>query len=238
MNWAQNRLKELNFSKGGGDMTEKKNFRNFQLLCMAFVAFFIAPVVIADTMLIHSLPFPTSISETATIYQRTDSLLPYSLGALSLFALSYALVYSHTFIWDKVFPLGMAIGFTMVAFQPCVSPYLIQDHIGVFGLSHFWSNVIHYAGALVGFGSFIGWITICFMRSDKAKSEQTPEKKIRNNIYTTLGILMISCLSLFPLYLIGWLDDSFAIVMWIEIGMLSFGSIACAVKSGLMFKDT
>ena len=39
----------------------------------------------------------------------------------------------------------------------CGSDYVIQDKVGVLGLSKFVSNIVHSIGALVGFGSLLIW---------------------------------------------------------------------------------
>ena len=160
--------------------------------------------------------------------------MPIALGALALFAATYAIVYSHVSVWDKIFPLGMTFGFLAVACQPCSSPYIVLDRVGVFKQTPFWSDVIHYTGAIAGFASLILWIAVCFTMSDKKRENRTPQKIIRNNIYIVLSVAMTSCLLMLPMYLLGWFGKEFAIVLWIEAGMLVFGSFALTVKSGVI----
>lgn len=211
-----------------------KEFRNFQLLCMAWVSLLISPVVTVVTMGVYRLPFPTSISETATIANQSAVILPFALGALALFALSYCIKYSYADKLDKAMTACMAFGFTLVAMQPVYSIYMAQEFVGLFGLNHLWTNIFHYAGALIGFGAFIVWVLICFKKSNKRRSNQTPEKIIRNRWYTALGWAMVASLLLIPLRLVG---VEFALVMWLEILILTFGGIACLIKSGFILAD-
>lgn len=215
----------------------KQQFRNIQLIIMGFVAVLIGPLVLALTTFVYGLPFLGSISESATIANQVAPVLPFCLGMLAIFALSYSKVYAYDNKLDKVLPFLMFIGFTLVAAQMCNSDYIIQERIGVFGLTPFLSNIVHSIGALLGFGSLILWVLLCFTESDKTIEEQTPEKRIRNKLYYSMGILMSFSIILFLLNIIGAFKPEFPIIFVTEVIILTLGGIACMVKGGLFLKD-
>jgi mannose/fructose/N-acetylgalactosamine-specific phosphotransferase system component IID len=94
-------------------------------------------------MVVHGLPMLNSISESGTIPNAVSPILPFALGSLALFVLNYSLkyayanhkealsqmrkrndiicIYSFRRRLDKVFPILMAVGFTIVAMQMCSS---------------------------------------------------------------------------------------------------------------------
>ncbi len=217
-------------------MNEKARLRNIQLEIMGFVSLLIGPLVLFVTMAVYGLPFLNSISESATIANQSAPLLPLALGMLAIFALGYSLTSSYTKA-DKILPMLMFLGFVLVALQPCSSPYITQSHVGAFGLTPAVSNIVHTFGALVGFGSLIFWIMFCFTKSNLPKKERTKEKKWRNNIYFTLGSLMLLSISLFLFNALGFFGTNFPIVYVTEVVMLTFGGIACVLKGGLFLKD-
>ncbi|MDR0314456.1 MAG: hypothetical protein LBH71_00705 [Oscillospiraceae bacterium] len=217
-------------------MNTKKSFRRFQLKAMGFTAILIGPVVLFATTVIYHLPFPSSISETATIANRTDAILPFCLGALSLFSLTYAIAHAYERI-DKILMTGMFSGFTAVALQMCKSPYIESEQVGVLGLSPDTSNILHCSGAVIGFGCMILWIMLCFTKSDKTRAAQTKEKRLRDTCYFWLGTIMVLSLCMFIYNSIGWLGNEFPVVFVTECLMLTFGGIACLIKGGLFFTD-
>jgi hypothetical protein len=203
---------------------------------MGLIAILIAPVTWFFVYVVYGLPFPQSISETATIGGRTDSLLPLGLGALALFSVSYALVYAHDRL-DKLLPLGMFFGFILVAVQPCASPYIISERVGIFGIPMFWSNAVHCAGAFAGFGSMLLWVLLCFTKSNVDKEKQTREKHIRDNWYFALSLLMMFSLVLFVFDKFGAFTEGFPTTFWAEAFMLTFGGLACLIKGGQFLGD-
>ena len=219
---------------------EKKSvettFRRFQLIIMGFVAIFIGPLVLFTTSVTYGLCFPSSISETATIANRSGAILPFCLGALALFALTYAVVYAYEGI-DKIFTSGMAAGFTMVAMQMCSSKYVTVSRVGLFGVSPQVSDILHVIGAIVGFGSMIFWVMLCFRKSDRRKDRQTSEKQKRNRLYFYSGIGMIASLGLFLLNATGIFGEKFPVVFLAECAMLWIGGFSCLVKGGFILKD-
>ena len=214
----------------------KKSFRCFQLKAMGLVAIFIGPVVLFVTTVTYHFPFPSSISETATIANRTDSILPFCLGALALFSLTYALVHAYDRM-DQILLIGMFCGFTVAALQMCKSPYIEAPRVGVLGVSKSMSNLLHCVGAFVGFGCMIVWVMLCFTKSDQTKDTQTKEKKLRDSCYFWLGTIMTLSLFLFACNLIGWIGNDFPVVFVAECLILTSGGMACLIKGGVFFRD-
>jgi hypothetical protein len=218
-------------------MSAKDTYRCFQLKVMGWIAIILPPLAILLVMAVHGLPFPMSISETATIAWRTDFLLPLCLGALAIFSLTYCIEYSYNNTLEKILTASMFAGFLIVAVQICASPYIEAYNIGLLGVSQRVSHIIHCIGAVGGFGALILWVLLCFTKSDKPKKEQTSEKRARNEIYRALGVCMIASLLLFAFDMFGLFGVDFPIVFVTEWVMLTFGGIACLLKGGLFFKD-
>ena len=216
-------------------MSDRKSFRCSQLKMLGWVAILIGPATALAVSLIHGYDFPDSISQTATVIDKTVSLLPFALGALSLFSLSYSLTHAYD-IWDRVLTVLMCIGFTIVAFQPCASSYLVSELVGVFAISQTYSGWVHNTGALIGFGSMILWV-LRFTKSDKVKSEWTKEKRLRNKWYFGLSLLMTFALVLFIFDIAGAFVSDFPIVFWVECFVLVPCGVSCLIKGGLFFRD-
>jgi len=214
----------------------KMSFRRFQLIIMGFIAIFIGPLVLFTASVTYGECFPDSISETATMANTVGEILPFCLGALALFALTYAIVYAYD-LFDKIFTAGMALGFTLVAMQMCASDFVKVDRVGLLGVLPKVSATLHSAGAIAGFGSMIFWIMLCFRKSDRRKDHRTKEKNIRNNIYFYSGIAMIASLSLFVINETGVFGEKFPVVFVAECAMLFIGGIACLIKGGFILKD-
>jgi len=110
---------------------------------MAAIAFILPVLAFFLVYVVYGLPFPQSISETATITHVSDYLLPLCLGALALFALTYSIRYSYDKGLDRILPFIMFIGFLLVAVQQCASPYITAERIGLFYLTPAQSHIIH-----------------------------------------------------------------------------------------------
>jgi hypothetical protein len=218
-------------------MSTKTTYRCFQLKVMGLIAIALPPIAIILVMLIHGLPFPMSISETATIAAKSDFLLPLCLGAFSIFSLTYCIEYSYNHRLDKILTALMFIGFLLVAVQICESPYIETDRIGLFGVSRQVSHLIHCIGAIGGFGAMIFWVLLCFTRSDKSKENQTVQKRIRNSIYSWLGIGMIVSLLIFIINMTGLFGGNFPVVFVTEWVMLTFGGAVCLIKGKMFLRD-
>ncbi len=216
--------------------TSIKGFRSFQLVLIGFLALFIAPVTMLITTMVYRYPVLGSISESATISNQVAPVLPFGLGALALFSLSYAIKHKYDMM-DTILTSGMCGGFTIVAMQMCESPYIDQDRIGILGISEAASNMLHGAGAVIGFGCMILWIILCFRKSNKVKREQTRQKVNRNKLFMGLGIGMISSLSVFMFDIAGIVPEGFPTLFITEFLMLELGGIACLIKGGLILRD-
>ncbi len=203
---------------------------------MGFVALSLGPLTLFATMFVYRLPFLHSISESATIANQVSPLLPYCLGALALFSLTYAIMHRYNDL-DAMLTGCMFAGFTAVAMQMCRSPYITEDKVGLLGLSERVSNMVHDAGAIIGFGSMILWILMCFKQSDVPAAKRTREKRLRNNAYTALGMAMLASLLLFLLKDEGLFAPDFPMLFIVECLMLTFGGLACLLKGGFMLKD-
>ncbi len=205
-------------------------------MVMGIIALLIGPVTLFVTKVIYGLPFLTSISESGTIANKVSPILPYCLGALALFSLTYAIKHNYGRL-DKFFTGGMFVGFTAVTMQMCASPYIQDNRVGILGISESISNIIHEVGAIVGFGCMILWILVGFRKSDKPKALWTAEKKKRNKIYAALGSGMIASLLFFIFKGLGVFEPNYPVVFIAECLMLTFGGLACLVKSGAVVGD-
>lgn len=217
-------------------MTDKGSLRKTQLIIMGFVALAIAPIVAIVTMVVYGLPFPNSISETGTIANQVSPILPFILGMLAIFSLSYSIVYAYSKA-DSISTAGMFIGFTIVALQMCGSSYVNVPQVGILGVSKEVSAFLHSAGALIGFGSLLYWIIFCFTKSNLPPGLRTKEKQIRNKIYYAAGGTIAICIILFILDVVGILNTDFPIIFWLEAIVLTFCGIACIIKGELILKD-
>lgn len=211
--------------------TSKNNMYNRQLFIMGILAIIIAPVCLFDTVFIYNLPFLNSISESGTVANQTSPILPIILGALAIFGLSYKSKWNSK--GDNLCTKIMAIGFLLVAIQMCGSDYVIQDKVGVLGLSKELSNIVHSIGALIGFGSLLIWQAFFFTKSGINK---TKEKLIRNKIYYTCSLLSVIGIMLF---ILGSIFNMNHYVFWAEFILLTLAGISCIIKSEILpiFKD-
>lgn len=211
--------------------TTKNNMYNRQLFIMGLLAIIIAPLVLFDTVIVYKLPFLNSISESGTIANQTSPILPIILGALAIFGLSYKSKWNSR--GDTLCTKVMAIGFLFVAMQMCGSDYVIQNRVGVLGLSKEISNVVHSIGALIGFGALLIWQMFYFTKSGLNKS---PEKVKRNKVYYTCSALSIIGIAIF---IAGSLFNLPHYVFWAEFVLLTLAGISCIVKSEILpiFRD-
>jgi len=213
-----------------------KNFRNFQLKFMGWIAIMIAPVVAVITTAVHGLPFPASISETGTIANRVSPVLPFALGTLALFALSYAIYLAYDAL-DAAVTFLMAAGFIFVAVFPIASQYVVDERIGLFAVSHELSNALHYAGALTGFAAMTVWVGVCFRRSSYSKINQTPEKRIRNVLYAVTTVFMIIAVALFAAHVFGLFGDNSPSMFAAQAVLLTSSGVSILVKGGVALVD-
>ena len=210
-------------------MIKTKHIQQFMLCGLGYMALVIAPLVLFFASVVHGYPFLDSISQSATVAGGTLDVLAICMGALAFFSFAYAKCVSYDRT-DAVCTYIMAAGFTTVAAQPCLSPYLAAERVGVLGLTHGASGLIHNIGAVVGFGAMILWITFCFCKSDKPHEQRTAEKRKRNSIYKVLGICMIFCAATF--IAANTIVTIPHMIFFAEAFMLIPGGIACIIKSG------
>lgn len=202
---------------------------NKQLIILGILAIILAPITILATM-IYQLPFPTSISETATIPNQTSPILPLILGGLGLFGITYQSKYNS--IGDRLMAFLIGICFVVVALQPCDSVYITQSKVGVFALNPNASNMVHSISALVGFLLLLIWQLFYFTKTHKDKT-MTKEKKIRNKIYKTNSVLsIIGIVILVYIY-----KDNDNLIFYLEAMLLTLAGISCVVKGGLILED-
>ena len=213
----------------------RKSFRRFLLQIMGVISILVGPLILFTASVTHRLAFPKSLSETAAYANGTGAILPFCIGALAVLALVYAIVYAHDKL-DKLFTIGMAAGFTVVAMQPYSSAYTENTQIGLLGASPLVSNILHISGYSIGFGCMILWIMLSFGKSDRRTSLRTQEKRLRNTIYYCSGIAMMMSLTLFIFNSTGLFGDAFPVV-FAECAMLLFGGISCLIKGGLLLRD-
>lgn len=108
----------------------------------------------------------SSISESATTPLTTSMILPLMLGSM----IFYFSVYSGYDKLDFWLTKLMAFGAFIVVTNPCKSNFITEERIGAFALSIETSNVLHYTGALILFGTFISWVGFVFIRSKRNKT--------------------------------------------------------------------
>ena len=215
----------------------KNKLRNIQLKIMGIVAIVIGPLVLGVSTLIYNKPFPMSISETGTIANQVAPILPFCLGMLAIFALSYSIAYAYS-KRDSLSTLVMFIGFSIVALQMCDAPqYITQSRVGVLGVKPGISALMHNIGALTGFGALIYWIMFCFTKSNLPKEKRTKQKNFRNKLYYGFGITMLLCLITFTLSLMGIFGEQFPLVFVLEVIILTFSGFACLIKGEMAFRD-
>lgn len=199
-----------------------------QLWILGFIAIMIALTVVFVGSIIYDYSWFSSISESATTNNTTSMILPFLLGMMAL----YTFTYKGYDKWDTLCTRLMAIGFTIVAMQPCISEFNnILPQIGISGVKPAISNLIHSIGAIVGFGSMIAWVGLCFTKSN---DKITPNKRKRNKIYKTSAIIALLGILLFVLGPIFKINNYVWLAEFIILVPIGFSIL---VKAGLMFKD-
>ncbi|MCL2354370.1 MAG: hypothetical protein FWC68_00470 [Oscillospiraceae bacterium] len=207
-----------------------KDIRNIQLRILGFIALLITPVVVIVSCVIYNFPFPSNISLTATMPNTVSPILPFCLGMLAIFSISYGLIHNYN-LAERLLLFIMGIGFTLVAIQPCYSQYITTEYVGVLHLTPSMSHLVHNIGALMGFSSMIVWVLFFFTKSDKPKYKQTREKRMRNFIYVISSLISTAFL-LFSLF-----KYHTSSVLITEFIILTFCGIAILIKGGLFLED-
>lgn len=211
---------------------EIKTMYNRQLFILGILSLIIAPLVVFVTCILYKLPFPESISETATISNRSSVILPTTLGALAIFGLTYKSKYKS--LGDTMCARIMGIGFLLVALQLCFSGRYIEfSRVGAFALPPYISNIVHCFGALVGFGSLLIWQRFYFTKTSD-KENMTKEKIKRNRVYKICSLLTILGIIVFILGSLHLVPQNFPYVFVAEAIILTLAGISCIVKSEML----
>lgn len=188
---------------------------------------------------LYGYSFFVSISESATTPLTTSMILPFCLGAMSIFFFGY----KGYDMLDVLLTKTMAVGAFVVAMCPCKSEFITSEKIGLFCLSVNTSNTLHHSGAIMLFGAFIFLVGIQFRKGKtfididrKEKQYFTKQKQKRNDIYfwcsviSVFGVLLIilGALNLTYLNNYAWLG---------EVMILIPLNVAVIIKSGVILKD-
>ncbi|HRX94199.1 MAG TPA: hypothetical protein P5158_08790, partial [Chitinophagaceae bacterium] len=100
-----------------------------------------------------------------------------------------------------------------------------------------WVHVIHFVFAMLLFSVFIFFSLVLFRKTDPSKS-MTPEKKNRNYIYLSCGIIMAICIAAIAitvLFIDPSISDQYKLVYWFEsIALVAFG-ISWITKSEMFY---
>ena len=201
-----------------------------QLIFLGFISALVGIVCLLVTWLIYDLGGLTSISESATTGNKAGMLLPFALGCM----FTYCISYRGYCLSERIIVKIMGVAFAVVALQVCYG-YGLETKAGILGLSREASNWVHLGGAATGFGLMWVWIQFYFTKSNKDKESQTKQKRIRNHIYTACGAAMLCGILLMIL-------DCFipmgSYMMFIaEEFMLIPAGLAIVIKGGLFLKD-
>jgi hypothetical protein len=203
-----------------------------QMAFMGVISLTVGVVCLVDTTLVYGLPFITSISASATTGNATGMLLPFALGCMFTFCISY-IGYNDT---ERSIVNMMGIFFLVVAMQITNSSYISDSRVGLLGLSPEMSGTIHMIGAIFGFGLLWVWVTFFFTKSNP-RGHKTPRKRLRNKIYYSMGLVMLFGILLLILGRLGAFTNGFPYVWLAEEFILIPAGVAIIVKSGLVLKD-
>ncbi|MDR0889877.1 MAG: hypothetical protein LBM28_04420 [Oscillospiraceae bacterium] len=199
---------------------------------MGIIALTLGIVCVLDTTFVYGYPFITSISESATIGNKTGMLLPFALGCMFTFCFSYV-GYNET---ERSLVHTMGYFFLLVAMQICASPYVTENKVGLLGLRPVLSNSIHSISAIIGFGLMWIWVMFFFTKSTP-NGTVTRQKRMRNKLYYTMGILMFFGFLLLILGRLGAFRSGFPYTWLAEEFILIPAGIAILVKSGVFLRD-
>ncbi|HSR53079.1 MAG TPA: DUF998 domain-containing protein [Acidobacteriota bacterium] len=100
-----------------------------------------------------------------------------------------------------------------------------------------WEARIHFLSAA---GFFLVLSYFAMFLFTKSKSDPTPRKKLRNAIYRTCGVVMLSCIVLIGLFYLFFEESDFARfspVFWLETFALWGFGISWFIKGETLFQD-
>lgn len=105
-----------------------------------------------------------------------------------------------------------------------------------------WRENFHYISAAIFLLSLASMSLFLFTKSNKTAKERTPQKKIRNRIYITCGVIMI--LSVLVIFFGGFMEmippqyyDPYHITFWMETSAVESFGFAWLIKGEMFFKD-
>lgn len=100
-----------------------------------------------------------------------------------------------------------------------------------------WEKVIHFSSAAALFLVLSYFSLALFTKSGEF---QTPEKRVRNRIYVTCGLVMLACIALIAVYYLLLSDTAISAikpVFWLEsLALWAFG-ISWFVKGETLWRD-
>lgn len=126
-----------------------------------------------------------------------------------------------------------------IAIFPCLLSAAVTTPVGFFQINPKLSNIIHLSSASVFFFLLAINSIFLFTMTDPTK-EMTPNKKRRNKIYVTCGVIIL--LSIAALIIIEQtmseaVIDRLSIVFWVEFVMLNAFGVSWLVKGEAIFGD-
>ena len=100
-----------------------------------------------------------------------------------------------------------------------------------------WERTVHFLSAL---GFFLVLSYFCLFLFTKSGGAPTAQKRVRNRLYVTCGVIMLACVALIGLYYWRLEDSSVAAikpVFWLEsLALWAFGT-SWLVKGETLWKD-
>ena len=100
-----------------------------------------------------------------------------------------------------------------------------------------WEQIVHFSSA-AGFFLVLSFFSIFLFT--KSRGYRTPQKRIRNKVYVTCGIVMLVCMALtgwYKLYLEDTFISDYQPVFWLESLMIWAFGISWFVKGETLLRD-
>ena len=100
-----------------------------------------------------------------------------------------------------------------------------------------WEQMVHFSSST---GLFLVLSFFSLFLFTKSRGYRTPQKRMRNRVYVTCGIVMLVCLALTGLYIL-YLEDTaisdYKPVFWLESLMIWAFGISWFVKGDTLWRD-
>ena len=101
-------------------------------------------------------------------------------------------------------------------------------------------RTVHFASGASLFLVLAYFSLVLFTKTEKGVTP-TAEKKMRNKVYVTCGVIILSCIALIPPYKVFLMDSAVAAVkpiFWLEsLALFAFG-VSWITKGGMLWRDT